>query len=367
MLETIRESAGEKLEMSGQEAQIRNRHASYFLQLARSAYRAWFGPEQQHWGDVLETERDNFRVALSWYLDSSQPENAMRLAIGLSRFWYTRSQFVTEGQGWFDRIFQYSSELPRAELPRALDEASWLSTRVGDWERGQQLAEQSLDLSRLQDDGIGIAVASTTLALHLWHRQQVPRARALMETALEIGRGGGGRVITALALQNLGAWAHHDGQTDDAIPLLEESARLWRELGERRCLAMPVRHLSLAAISSGDLVQARELLRESLQLLDGTGDKAEIAECLEVAALIAAGEGDDERAVRVWGAATAIRTDTGASLTWAEEERRVPYWNRARTALPHARWEALFEEGRSMSLERGIAEALAETWDAPSG
>jgi hypothetical protein len=59
MLETIPEFALERLEVSGEAAEIRRAHADYFKTLAMEAEPHLIGEHQKGWLDRLETEHDN--------------------------------------------------------------------------------------------------------------------------------------------------------------------------------------------------------------------------------------------------------------------------------------------------------------------
>jgi hypothetical protein len=188
----------------------------------------------------------------------------------------------------------------------------------------------------------------------------VKRAQALEEEGLEIARRCGYPVIKAIALHNLGAWATYDGESARALPLLQESAELWRELGDTRCLAFSIRHLAMIAGDRGDLEAAATLLREGLRPLGLSADQIEMALYLEEFAVIAVKQGNCERAVRLWGAAGALRDLAGVSLEWAIQKRHDQFELEARAGIDPARWAELTEEGASMTLQQALAHALED-------
>src|SRR5262249_20430938 len=65
MLETVREYGREKLQESGEEEAVRERHAEHYLQLAEQA-RPFLNKPELAWLDRLETEHDNLRAALTF-------------------------------------------------------------------------------------------------------------------------------------------------------------------------------------------------------------------------------------------------------------------------------------------------------------
>src|ERR687898_1231223 len=90
MLETIREYARERLELSGEAEEIRRLHAEYFLALAEQGASEQQGPEETAWLERLDLEHDNMRAALSWMLESEEAEPGLRLAGALWQFWDMR-------------------------------------------------------------------------------------------------------------------------------------------------------------------------------------------------------------------------------------------------------------------------------------
>ncbi|MDQ5827477.1 MAG: AAA family ATPase, partial [Chloroflexota bacterium] len=63
LLETVRQYGREKLDESGEEAELGRRHAGYFVGLAEKAERELSGPDQARWLTLMETEHDNLRAA----------------------------------------------------------------------------------------------------------------------------------------------------------------------------------------------------------------------------------------------------------------------------------------------------------------
>ena len=80
MLETISEYALERLEESGELNQLRQRHADYYLEQARSVERLIRSPQAAGAVDQLEPEHDNLRAALEW-LSGQTSGQPLRLAM----------------------------------------------------------------------------------------------------------------------------------------------------------------------------------------------------------------------------------------------------------------------------------------------
>ena len=106
LLEPVRQYARERLEESGEADAFLRRHAEFFLAMAEEAEPQLTGAQQQEWAERLEAEHDNIRAALSWSLER-EPENALRLAGALARFWEMRARFV-EGSAWLEAVLRQS-------------------------------------------------------------------------------------------------------------------------------------------------------------------------------------------------------------------------------------------------------------------
>jgi hypothetical protein len=119
-----------------------------------------------------------------------------------------------------------------------------------------------------------------------------------------------------------------------------------------------LRALGTVAANQWDHRSARAFWHESLALELGLGDKKEIPWLLESLAGLAAAEGKPEHAVRLWGAAAALRAPGGgASPPPAAYERQMAA---ARASLGEEAFAAAWAEGRALSLEAAASYALEE-------
>lgn len=93
MLETIREFADERLELTGEADGVRRRHASWFLALAQRAERFIWSEHQAGWFERLENAHDNIRAALQWCLIGGDEETGVLLTAAMHRFWFAHGYF----------------------------------------------------------------------------------------------------------------------------------------------------------------------------------------------------------------------------------------------------------------------------------
>lgn len=91
MLETIREYAAEELTDGDTAERLRRLHAHYYLRMAEDGCS---DPRQADWMNRLETDHDNLRAALTWFLDHDEMEPASRLAEVMGGLWNQHAHLV---------------------------------------------------------------------------------------------------------------------------------------------------------------------------------------------------------------------------------------------------------------------------------
>ena len=401
MLETIREYARERLEVSGEAEEIRRMHAEYFLALAEQGASEQQGPEETVWLERLDLEHDNMRAALSWMLESEEAEPGLRLSGALWRFWWMRGNYI-EGRRWLEEALAKDGR-PSAARAKALEAVGWLADDQGDIDRAVAAAEEGLSLSarakiessvtasflrmlgsaayvhgdheqaaRLYEESLALSreardergVASSLLQLGnvSGDRGAHEEAKTFYEEGLALSRKLDDKALLASALISVGAEFLLQGDYERGAMLNEEAAELYRERGNRGHLQYALDNLGWAALMRGNLQQAEELHRESLALSRQLGDKLVAAEALEGLACSASARGEAERVARLFGAAEAQREAVGYRQEPREHALRQPYLVAARPRLSKARWDAAWAEGRQLGFEEAIAYALGKAW-----
>jgi predicted ATPase/DNA-binding CsgD family transcriptional regulator len=399
VLETIREFALERLEASGEEEALRNRHFAYFLRLAERAEPELRGSNQVAWLARLEYEHDNLRAALGWsLLETDRAEDGQRLAGSLFWFWSLHAH-LGEGRRWLQQTLALSDATPASVRAKLLEGAGLLASQQGEYGRAVALREMALALSRAVGDRFGIARGLTSLGVVKAFQGDSLRAAVLLEEGLALFRELGDTWSIALALRNLGrvavregdqqraialseeslalsrqlgdkwgiAWSLHDlgdvlgrqGDSARAAVLLEESLALRRELGDKRGTAWTLNSLARVTHAEGDNERATALYRECLHLANELGEKSRIVDSLEGLARIAEAQGRMERALRLLGAAEALRDTSGVQREPAERDSAERDLQRVPTRSADEASKAAWAEGRALTLEQAIEEATA--------
>ncbi len=293
MLETIREYGLEALAASGEQELTRQAHAAYYLTLAEKAEPKIGGPHQAAWLERLEREHDNLRVALQWLIDQGSSELALRLAGALRPFWAVHGPF-SEGRGFLERALALNNEVATPVRAKALFAAANLAFIQSDYDRAEELCEESLKLFRELGARPGIAFSLYLLA---WvRRDNASQDVALVEEALEIFKEIGARELIAWCIYTLSFLEGARGEYARAYTLIEESLALNRDIGNKRGIAHTLTNLARIRLVSLDdkagEAAVHSLLEECLTLFRELDDKDGLAFSCSLRGQLALRQGD---------------------------------------------------------------------------
>jgi hypothetical protein len=141
----------QRLDASSEGAEIRRRHATYFLAVAEQVENHWDTPDQARWVRRLDREHDNLRAALEWAFQNELIEIALRLAASMGEFWELR-KYLIEGMTWLDKAVGLSAAAPPALQAKILLAAGRMASGRLEYERAARLYVQSLELARALGD-----------------------------------------------------------------------------------------------------------------------------------------------------------------------------------------------------------------------
>ncbi len=407
MLETIREYGMEVLAARGDLAEARWRHAVYFLAFAERAEPELTGPRQTEWSTRLLADHDNLRAALRWAAEEQDVRTGLRLAAALWRFWEARG-YLREAREWLARMLALATDVTDAQSlvavrARALNAASMLAYRHGDYAEAVRLSEECLALSQRQGERAAQSEAIGNLGFIAHRRGDNTRAVELIRESLTLARETSDALSIATALNRLGIVESYCGNADAALECYRECLALHRQRGHQRNIGNALDNLGCAMRRSGEFARAVALSEESLAIFRALGDDwgianallnlADIArdqgdgagaapryaeslalyrrvgntlgviECLEGIGRVRHVDGDSLGGARLFGAATALRDSIGTPLPSVE----LPAYERAiaaiRSALGTEACNAAWNAGAAQSVEQAIDEALERPHD----
>jgi predicted ATPase len=231
-LETIRQYAEQKLQESGELAQIRSRHRDWYMDFAEHGYAAAMGHDQRVWLDAFEGEHDNLRVALGWSLaDPDGGEAGVRMTGALARFWHWRGH-ISEGRDRIGRALAREGGTP-AMRARAFTLAALLEWRFGDTATASARAEQGVVFAGRSDDASLLASALRYRAYLSAAQGQSDQARKFAAECLTVARSGKDGRELAWALAFDGFLAYRDDNLARARSRLEEALSCGETIGDQ--------------------------------------------------------------------------------------------------------------------------------------
>jgi DNA-binding CsgD family transcriptional regulator len=158
---------------------------------------------------------------------------------------------------------------------------------------------------------------------------------------------------------DMGRFARWRGDRVAARALLEAAQTLTRRVGNEWSLVVILAELALLAQDLEDDALRESAIREALSLLRALGIRWYLPECLELAACAAGGQGQHARAVRLLGAAEAVRDATGLPPPPGDRASIDRATSAARTALGDATFGVAWNAGRRLTTDQAIDYALA--------
>jgi predicted ATPase/DNA-binding SARP family transcriptional activator/DNA-binding CsgD family transcriptional regulator len=359
LLEPIRQYAQAKLEESGEAEATRRRHALWYLALAEEAEKVLTGPHDLVWLRQLETEHDNLRAALRWFLRRGETELGLRLAAALGKdFWRTRER-LRQGLEWLEAALASGGD-PSPTRAKALAYAGWIAWEQLDFERSKVLSEEALALSRELGYKEGTAAALYSLGMvAIYDQMRAEDAWALLEKCLALRRELKDDVGAARTLQKLGLISVVRRDFERAQALYEEAIELVQKTGDKVGRAVTLWLGGLASLGLGNHEGVKSLCREGLDVARQIEHTHAVALILYVLGASAGEVGSPIRSARLWGAAESMLDALGLGLGPAERYFYEPYFAVAQTRLGEEALEMAWAEGQSMTLEEAIEYALS--------
>jgi non-specific serine/threonine protein kinase len=378
LLEPVRQYAQHLLMESGEDHEVRARHAAYYAALAVRAAPMLHGPEQIAWLDRLEGERNNLRAALSWIAEQGAVEDGLRVAVALVPYWEVRGHFG-EGRRWIDAALARDERLS----PTGQRSARLAAGRLAFWHGDLAAAVAHFEVVSPGAVSSGDAVPSprdadalTWLGAALGAQGAFAVAESTLQEALALQEARGDAWGAAWALFNLGRTVgnrtmrgtrEHAGMLHTS-DLLGESLRRFRAIGDLRFMAIAATYQGIILVHADERTRAAQLLHEGLAGLQAVGERAFLFPCIIALSVVAVVLGQPERAARLLGAAETLSQALGTELAPVNRRTHENAVSRIRPALSADAFAAARAHGWSMTLTDVLNEAsdLASTAAPPA-
>jgi predicted ATPase/class 3 adenylate cyclase len=407
LLESTRQYAREKLAESGEGESVARAHALAFLALAQRFESAYDTTPDGEWFAQVESELENWRTALDWALTArADVALGQRLAGALGREWAFLA--APEGRRWIRAAQACIDETTPAVVVAQLDlvEAQ-LDGVLGLHKGSYTAAQRALTQYRALHDEFGIAQALRHSGRGLVFMGRVSEGETMLQEALSAFRRLGARTLAGASLENLAIARQSRGDLAAAREFYAEALAIFKANGAERLAAAVATNLAEAEFRGGNAEAALELAREALatdrraiftyrttfvmcnmaaylvalERHDEARSRAREAVAMSrsvhyevalvwalqhLAAVAAFRPSDDaagrredrKRAARLLAYADARLATLEALREYTEEEEYLKMRATLREVFSEDELSAMDEEGRALSEERAVAEAM---------
>jgi predicted ATPase len=402
MLETIREYALERLAEAGELGQAQERHLAYYLSLAERA-NSQRGIVFERWYERLAAEPNNLRAARLWSRTAASGAEAELQLVGALWWFYVTMGYASEARAWLEAALERRSGVAPAVQALALLGLGVLLSESGEYQQATKLYRESLALYQDIGDNAGVARLHEYLGYVAYLQGFYEQAQLNLELSLAYARSTGemkgviwdllllGDVFgdqgeerqatncfqealghsqsledkegQAWALVCLGRVAHRQGNDEQATALYHEGLALLHDLKYRYGIAQVLTDLGDVACALDKREEAMTRYQESLagwQEIGAAYYAYNVYKTLQGMAGAAGMQGQAKWAARLFGAVEHLREVSGTPIALIDRAGYEHLVDATRVQLDEATFAAAWAEGRAMSLDQAIAEALGE-------
>ena len=295
-------------------------------------------------------------------------------------------------------------EQRRVARARALCGLTRLYLSLGDNANAKRVAEESVALYRQSQDRRGLSFALVVLAYPLEFLSELEHAEAILhesysiaheegdiyvicrslnrlarviidlhhdldlaqgyvEESVHLARGAGLRSQAAQASEILGLIAEQRNNFDEARSNFKESLKAYQEIGATFNVILEKSNLAHLERKLGNYREALEYYRETILAFRDIGQTGAVAHQLECFGFIAVAQGQNERALKLFAAAAAIREKAGTPM---RPDEKIYFDQQLRTLRekkdsPTMEW--IWSKVHALSMDDAVTVAIEERYD----
>ncbi len=279
---------------------MRERHGSYYTDLAERSASMLPGPGLAAWAARLDQETGNLRAARRWCAeDPAQSGTGLRLAAGLYQWWCIRG-LLAEGAAWLEDALARDGGPERARAMALYGLGLILSFR-GEQDRARDLFIRSIERSQR----CGWQQGEVHALVHLGPvRALCGDAAGAAETcdrAIALAGRVGDPWLEACALFRSAFTVALSGDVARARELAAASVALSRSTGDRRLRGFTLMTMAECLIQEGNAAEATGVLREALAVFEALPERWALLRAASLLAQACGALGDCARAAVLLG------------------------------------------------------------------
>jgi predicted ATPase/DNA-binding CsgD family transcriptional regulator len=368
MLETIREYAREQLEASGEGETMRRAHAEWLIEhVAGGCLTQYAGPVAgESWFADWDGEIANVQAALAWADTRGEPGIVLRLIGAMFVYWYSgrdRQDILAKL-----RRALAARDLDPAARARGLTALSALLHYDDDaLAESADAAEEAIAVWQELAEAPVVAYAHYLLAIARFRQGDALAAKACYEAAIARAEAADAVSLTGEMYSGLGQVLRDLGDVEGSLACYAQAIAVHEATATDWGLAVAEYGCATTTYVLGKRRDARARYAKSLRYWLDIGDARSVAACLEGMAWIACADRDAGRAVRLLGAADALRERVRAPLPCRALNDYGTLVAGARSLLSDQGFTDDWLAGRALSVAEAAAEALTLTGERTNG
>ena len=359
MLETVRQYAEDRLNESGENNSVRERHLAHFLAFAKQAHPKFFSLEAHAWYRRMDRELSNLLAAHAWCDRAADGAVlGLELAANLRMYWIDRGLFALGERFFVQALARDDGGRRSIQRGRALFAFGQHQNFTGRFADGIAPLEEGLAIARELGDDQYAAHCLDKIAYGRAFLGDQAGALARVDEEISITMRLGGPRLTVSALITKAAILRMNGNFEGAAAVLEEA--LSDGQGDN-VTELHVIHSDLARVSiaRGNLRRASDSLIGAIDLLPSTTSRFRAMVALDVAGLLAAARGDWQRAARLQCVFDTTLHQFGGFQNPYDDRVLAALRQKPRAKLKAERYAAAYEAGRRLGVEQALDETLA--------
>jgi tetratricopeptide (TPR) repeat protein len=244
-------------------------------------------------------------------------------------------------------------------LAMALAYLSSAIVNTGDPDQAYALAQESLEVASLSGNEYALGFSLVTMGeITAIAKQDYDGALAYSEKAFALLEACGYRWAHAMTVFGLGFMARTLGQYDQARARFQACLPAFIEIGDKHRINMIQSELAHIERELGQYQQAIPIYQETILEWKRLGHRAAIAHQLECFAFVAKAQEKVERALKLLGAAEALREKINIAMTPPERLEYEREITDLRANVEEKIYKSYWAEGRAMTMEQVIHFAL---------
>ncbi len=406
LLETIRQYGREKLFEAKQASAARDRHFIYYDELSETLWDSFRSENLQPMVSRGIDEVENLRAAMEWGLENHVEEN-VRLAgnfcvasslMGILAEGVERAGSAIERARALPPVGREADLYRQKLIGRALFMQGMVGMGVGNMPLTIQVLRDAIATSRATgdkrilgyslemyytatgfihapdrdaaaregfhifteeiEDSFGLGMAYMMMARLAAEQGNEREKEMYFEKLMEKMRDTPGSYQAAMFHLGMGMDESVRGNYEAAKRIFEEGRKIFKRIGSLNFQLVMQSEIGHVERHTGNLSQAKMIYLETIKGWQDIGNRSAIAHQLECFGFLAISDEEPQRAIKLFSAAETLRVKTESPMA---DNERVEYDQsiaQLRAMLPETEFNALWAEGKSMTMEQAIQLAL---------